>query len=447
MSVKQVSGLPILGNFLEYRKRKVEFLTELRDQHGDQVYFKLGKHKLLLITNPEDIYWIEAKNAKNYVKATNLRELVGDGILISDGEKWKKQRKLIQPTFNHSSLLTMVDGMNRHVSRYCDRVDSDLRTGKAPIEISASLKRLVFEIVGEALFGEDLGSEFDGLRVGMEYMNQFLTKRFNQIIPIPLSYPTPANLKFARIRSQMDRIIYKIIEQKSARIASGNPQSDIVTQMMLATDAETGKTMTREQMRDEAISLLLAGFETTGHLLPWILYLLSTHQDAQSRLREEIDSVVGSGTPTFDQTFELPFLKKVVDETLRLYPPLWAWTKKAVGTDQLRGTPIEAGSIIYLSPLLTHRHPKLWEKPDAFVPDRWTDELREKNKNAFFPFGMGPRSCVGKHFAMTEIQLVVIQLIQRFQLSLHSSEKVIPLYQVTIGMEKPLKLVLERRKT
>jgi len=440
-----VRGLPLIGNLFTYRTNKINFLSQLRDQYGDQVTFLLGKHELILLTNPEDIHWLEMKNAKNYVKATNLRELVGDGILMSEGEKWRKQRRLIQPTFHQGTIVKMVDGMNARIATYLDRLESAVKNGDAAHEMNAGIKKMVFEIMGDAVFGSELGGEFDGLRESLGFINTFLTGRFHQLIPVPLNFPLPSHLRFHAAKAKIDQTVFAIIDQKQKEIDEGKDNHDLLTKIMQARDPESGEKMPRDQLRDEVVSMLLAGFETTGNVLPWAMYLLCKNQESQRALQNEIDEVLKSNTPNGEDTFQLPYLTNVIDETLRLYPAVWAWTKRSLDVDTLRGTPVKKGAIFFVSPYLIHRNPKLWNKPDDFDPARWTTELKEKNKLAYFPFGMGPRTCVGKHFALMEIKLILIQLLQRFDLSLDPASSVEPDFQITLGMKEPLKLRLKRR--
>ena len=445
-SIRRTSGLPVFGNLVAYRRNKVGFLSRLRDREGDVSAFRLGKYDLILITHPEDIHWVESKNAKNYVKATNLRELVGDGILMSEGEKWRKQRRLIQPTFHQGTILKMVETMNRRIAQHVDAISGEWkRSADGSVELGFGFKKLAFEIVGEALFGSELGSRFAGLRSSMEYINLFLTRRFGQMLPVPMGLPLPSHLRFRRAKRTIDEAVFEILRMKKAAVDAGHPHDDLITKIMIARDPETGETMPMDQLRDEATSMLLAGFETTGHLLPWIFHLLSTHPDVQRDLQREIESVLQGQAPSGEELFRMPILNDVVDETLRLYPPVWAWTKRALGSDTIRGHAIEPGSILYVSPYVVHRHPQWWDRPDEFVPSRWTPELRDRNRHAFFPFGMGPRTCVGKHFALMEVKLILIRFFQKFSVEPAKGFKVTPDFQITLGMKKPLRLQLKER--
>ncbi len=442
MNPVSAPGLPWIGNLHQYRFDKIGFLKNLRERHGDLVQFRLGPHALILVTHPEDVHRVEMKNARNYVKASNFRAVVGDGIFMSEGEKWKKQRRLIAPTFHHGNLLKMVDDMNRKIGM---ALEAFRAVDHLPVELSESMKRLAFDIVCEALFGSRPADDFTALRQAMVYINRYLTGRFGALLPVPMSFPTPSNIRFHRALSTIDRTVWDLIGQKSSESASGTPGEDLLTKMMLARDPATGEGMDSSQLRDEAVSMMLAGFETTGHLIPWILHELAVHPAHQERLVTEIDRRVGQRIPGAEEAMDMPFLDAVVDEALRLHPPVWAWTKRAIEEDEINGRRIRPGSILYLSPYLTHRHPRFWERPDEFDPDRWTPELREKNKLAFFPFGMGPRTCVGRHFALLEVKLILIRVLQAWKLGPAPGHRTESDYQITLGMKRPLVLRLVRR--
>jgi cytochrome P450 len=442
MSIPSVPGLPVLGNLHEYRLDKIGFLSRLRNAHPDPVRFRLGRHTLILITRPEDIHWVEMKNARNYVKATNFRSLVGDGILMSEGEKWKKQRRLIAPTFHPGSLTRMVEAMNGRIIPFFNTVREG---GGRPIDLCETMKRLAFQIVGDALFGSELGHGFEELRESMIAVNRILTRRFSALLPLPDSFPTPSNLRFKSALTRIDRIVHDLIDKKALAIRNGTPGEDLLTKMMLARDPDTGQGMDPVQLRDEALSMLLAGFETTGHLLPWIFHELSREPRLQEELSREIDQRIGERIPDLETASSMPLLGAIIDETLRLYPPVWAWTKRALEDDEIRGHRLRSGAILYLSPYLTHRDPLLWKDPDSFRPDRWTPELREKMKTAFFPFGMGPRTCVGRHFALLEIKLILIHAFREWRVERHTPAETREDFQITLGMKTPLLLRFRRR--
>jgi cytochrome P450 len=447
LPIPKAPGLPGIGNALEYRRRKIHFLCSLRDDGNSLTAFRLGRHPIVLLKRPEDVIHVELKNAKNYAKATMLRDLVGDGILMSEGEKWRKQRRLIQPRFHPGSVALLEGIMNRRISDFLKSLDSATGGGPAVIDLGTALKKLVFGIILETLFGEVDEGGFEELSEPMEAVNFFLTFRFNELLPLPLHLPFPRYLQFRKSKRRIDEVIHRYIGRKQEEVARGKPGQDLLTQMILARDSDTGAGMDPVQLRDEAVSILLAGFETTGNLLSWLIFTLARSPETLERLRGEIDSrVKGEEIPGAELVLGLPFLSAVFDETLRLHPPVWAWTKRALGADVVGGYEIERGQILFLSPYLIHRDPGLWKDPDVFDPGRWNAGMRESLKGAFFPFGIGPRTCVGRHFAILEAKLILVHFLRRFEFQLQEENQGKPDFKITLGLSSPLRVLIEKRR-
>jgi len=242
-------------------------------------------------------------------------------------------------------------------------------------------------------------------------------------------------------------VIHRYIDRKRKAILGQNPGTDLLTQMVLSRDPDSGVAMDDLQIRDETVSILLAGFETTGNLLSWILVNLSREPAALLRVREEIDSSIGRRIPDANDVLGLAYFAKVVDETLRLQPSVWAWTKRAVGDDVLGNVKISKGQILFLSPYLVHRDPGIWDEPSRFNPDRWTEETKEKTKGAYFPFGMGPRTCVGKHFAVLEAKLILVRFLQHFEFQIGKELLPEPDFQITLGFKRPLWAAIRARRS
>jgi cytochrome P450 len=335
--------------------------------------------------------------------------------------------------------------MIRRIDAFLRELDSKVIDGEYVCDLGIRLKKLVFEIILESLFGEVAGRDFEELLKPMEFVNSFLTYRFNEWVPLSLKLPFPKYLRFQSARRAIDRVIQRYVDRKRQEIELGYPGSDLLTQMILSKDPETGSGMDSIQIRDEAVSILLAGFETTGNLLSWMIGNLGTHPAALERLQVEIDSCSGNHALRAETVLSLPHLSSVVEETLRLNPPVWAWTKRALEKDVLGDFEIKKGQILFLSPYLVHRDPSLWKDPNRFDPDRWTPELREATKGAYFPFGMGPRTCVGKHFALLEAKLILTHFLSRFDYRLLGSDPLKPEFKITLGLASPLKVALQRR--
>jgi len=442
------TGIPIFGNFFQYRRDRLAFLEGLQKEFGDLATFKMGSTTVILATHPDDVQWILQKNAKNYLKATNLGIILGKGILTSEHELWRKQRKLIQPLFHQHHIFSLIPLMNQKIQETLDGLEKKI-AHEPSVMISNTMMRLAYEVVGEALFGSNLTAHFDRLHRSMDYLNLFITKKLYQMVPVPLGFPLPSHLKFKRMKEDLDQLFYQLIEEKRSEIASGVVKKDLVTLLIQAKDEESTEGMDREQIRDEAVTLLLAGHETTGHTLTWILYFLSRYPEVQAKMRAEVDAILGKRLPTPDELFELPYLSQVIDETLRIFPPVWAFTRKSVEADEIRGKAIPPGSILFLCPYLTQRHADFWKSPAEFNPDHFEGGIPEKNKNAYFPFGMGPRQCIGKHFALMEVRMVLSQFLQRFEVvpDPQRSGDATPNPQVTMGIADGLSVVLKHRST
>ena len=421
-----------------YRRDRLRFLSELRNHVGDFAPFKLGPKQLYLVSHPDDILWVQTKNAKNYHKATNLGLVLGRGVLTSEGEFWRRHRKLIQPLFHQQHIYSLIPLMNEKIRLCLDGVHDT-------VKISAVVMKLAYEVVAESLFGTSLNAHFDELHLVMNYLNEFLTQKLHQIIPIPLSFPLPSHLKFVRMKNRLNEIMDQLIEEKKELIKNGKAGKDILSLLISARDDETGEGIDAQQIRDEAITLLLAGHETTGHTLTWIIYVLATQPDIQKKVQAEVDQVLAGQAPGVDHLPRLTYLSQVIDETLRLYPSVWAWTRKSLETDQVHGSTLSPGSILLISPYITHRHPDFWERPNEFNPERFKEPLNEKQKGAYFPFGLGPRQCIGKYFALMEIKLAISQLVQRFSMEATEKAPAILDPRVTMGIKGGLKVNLTPR--
>lgn len=442
--IPESTGIPIFGNFLEYRRNRLRFLGGLQHSLGDLAIFKMGKTKVILATHPDDVQWILQKNAKNYLKATNLSIVLGKGILTSEHDLWRRQRKLIQPLFHQGHIFSLIPLMNQKVEASLKTLEKHAIDGTS-VRVSDTVMRLAYEIVGEALFGAALDQHFDRLHRTINYLNLFLTKRLYQMVKLPLNYPLPSHLKFKRMKADLDQVIYGLIDEKKNEIDSGNAKKDLVSLLIQAKDEDSGEIMDAEQIRDEALTLLLAGHETTGHTLAWIFYFLAKYPDVQKKLIEEMDRVLQGRSPNSDDLFELNYMSQVIDETLRVFPPVWAWTRKSVEADALRGHAVPAGSILFLCPYLTHRHPDFWSKPEEFNPDHFLESAPEKNKGAYFPFGLGPRQCIGKHFALMEVRIVLSIFLQKFEILPDLNLNAVPHPQVTMGITNGLSVKLKHR--
>ncbi len=401
-----IKGRPFLGVLAAFRKNPPEFLLNVARPRGELVHMRLGPQETYVISNPAWIKDILVTHQSNFMKSRVLERakvLLGEGLLTSEGQHHTRQRRLVQPAFHRDRLIGYGSAMVECAVDCRDR----WRTG-ATLDIAREMTRLTLAIVARTLFSADVSSEADQIGVALtEVLGLF------EWVQIPFSewlekLPLPSVRRFERARALLDKIIYGIIAD---RRASGHDAGDLLSMLLLAQDE--GSRMSDKQVRDEALTLFLAGHETTANALTWTWYLLSQNPEAERNFHAEID------LPTFDDLPQLKYVEMVFAESMRLYPPAWAIGRRNLETYQIDGYSIPPRSIILMSPYVVHRDPRWFPNPEIFDPDRWLPEaVAARPKFSYFPFGGGARVCIGERFAWMEGVLLLATLAQRWRLSL-----------------------------
>ena len=436
-------GLPVLGSALQMGRRNIlSNYLELQRQYGDIIFVKLGPLNGYILCSPEYVHHVLVKNQKNYIKGIGydgLRLLIGQGVLTSEGEVWRQQRRLMQPPFTPTAITQFADMMIEITQRLLDRWQPYAEQGQELV-MDAEMLHLTMSIIGRAMFSIDLGEESTEVGAAFEGAFGFIPSRGG--LALPLSLPLPAHRRF---QDNLE-VINHFIE---ARIAAGrrNPaQNDLLSMLLRARDEETGQALSATDLRDEAVTLFFAGFETTARSLTWGWYLLAKHPEVQARLAAEADRVLQGRAPTIDDLFQLNYTRQVVDETLRLYPPTALLARQNVEADEIGGYPIPAGSMIILAPYLVQRYPGLWPDPERFDPERFTPQAAEaRPKTAYIPFASGPRVCLGNNFALLEMVYAMSMAAGRYRLEMAEDEE-IPFELVgTMRPTKPLRVKVQRR--
>jgi cytochrome P450 len=390
-----------LGKFFEYTLK-----------FGDVVRYR-GLWITHQITNPEHILQILQANAARYRKGRDykiLRLSLGQGLLTSEGNLWQRQRRMTQPMFQSREVASSLAVMTEAAQAMCERW-RQLRTGPHGFDIVPELMRLTLTIAGRAMFSFDLEAETQAMQEVLQVGREFSVDRAWSIVRLPHWVPTPRNRRHQSSLAKFRSIVDRILQQR--RTAPDTPH-DLLWQLMSARD-ENGAAMPAAQVRDEVATLLTAGHETTTLALAWALFLLAQHPSALERVQREI-AFLERRPPGYEDLSRLKYTRSVVDETMRLYPPVWVISRTAVADDMVGGFRVPAGSEILIFPYITHRHPGWWPEPDRFLPERFAAEnSRNRVRGAYLPFGAGPRTCVGLNFAMTEILVVLAILLQRFR--------------------------------
>ncbi|HEX6777123.1 MAG TPA: cytochrome P450, partial [Ktedonobacterales bacterium] len=385
-----------------------------------------------LLSHPKSIKYVLQEHARNYNKDlityTMFQPFLGHGLLTNDGPSWLQQRRLIQPAFHRRRLLTYGPLMTEATVAMLKQWQASYE-GEGPLHMEEEMMRLTLRIVGQALFGLDLASETSTIGAAVTtVLAQFGEYVFHPFPP--LSVPTPRNRRMQRAIHVLDRLVYRLIAERRSRETE---REDVLALLLAAQDEETGQGMTDRQVRDEVMTLLMAGHETTANTLTWTWYLLGSHPEVERRLQAELEEVLGGRVPTVADLEALKYTRMILEEVLRLYPAAPLLSRKAIAADELQGYPIAANSMIMISPYAMHRHPAFWDEPERFDPERFTPE-RAAARPAFtyFPFGGGPRVCIGNHFAMMEAQLILATVAQRYQLRLLPGHPVEPQVVVTL---------------
>jgi cytochrome P450 len=408
-----------LGLARRFRRQPLTFLPELARNFGDLVGFRMGPFRTYFAFHPDLIHEVLAGQAKCFRRwawqTSVLRQWDGDGLVLSEGDFWRRQRRLVQPAFQPRRFAAYGVAMVAATRRLRDCWEQ--QAGKS-VEIVQTMTGLTLEIIAKVLFGVDVSQEVRDLGQAVAILSDTAMHEMSTPVRLPDWLPLPGKRRKRWAMRYLDETIRRII---CARRVSGEDKGDLLSMLLLAADEEgDGKGMTDEQARDEAMVLFLAGHDTTAAALAWVGYLLARHPEVQQRLADEVHTVLGDRDPTADDVARLPYTVAVIKETLRLYPPAWIWfAREAIHAVELGGYTIPRGGIVYVTPWVTQRDPRWFPEPERFDPDRFTPGCTGQLPScAYFPFGAGPRICVGNAFAMTEMVLVIACLSQRFHLSL-----------------------------
>jgi cytochrome P450 len=390
------------------RRDPLGFLLQCVRDYGDVVHVRFPPWSMVLLANPRDVRHVLQDNHKNYWKGNlfgKLKRVAGEGLVFSDGDLWRRQRQLAQPAFHRQRIAALADMMTATTAELLARWDAPGATTR-PLDVAAEMSHLTLAIVTRALFGTDLGEDEDdfcrAVTGGMTYANHLM----NHLFTPPLFVPTRANLRGRRAIAGIDRVVWKVVER---RRREGGDRGDLLTMLLGAMDDR--------QLRDEVVTFMVAGHETTAMSLAWTWHLLSGHPAVERRLHAELETVLGSRPPTLDDLPALAYCRMILDEAMRLYPPAWATARESYHDDVIGGFHVPARTAVTVSPYVTHRLPELWEHPEGFDPERFSPERSAGRPDyAYFPFGGGPRGCIGRQFALMEGHLVLATIAQRYRL-------------------------------
>jgi cytochrome P450 len=416
----------------EFLRNPFEFTLKQSQKMGDFYMMPFLHRKIFVTTNHEVVAHVLQKNQKNYRKSPAYRQLrlaIGTGLVTSEGEFWRSQRRLVQPAFYKTQLEDLFVGMGIVTGKYLAELKAKTALGK-PLDMAKEMMEATARIVLKTLFStEDTADINEMYRVMMDAQD-YLVYRTVKPYMIPFTYINGMHRKFKRDIAWFDRYIYDLIEK---RRNDPNPPNDLLTMLLTSKDEETGQAMSDRALRDEAVTLFAAGHETSATALSWALWLLSQHPGVVQQLRSEIDAQIGDRMPGFEDLRKLTYTMQVIQEVMRLYPPGFAIGRQPMAEDEVLGVKIPTNGIVFISIAAMHRDPRYWERPHDFYPEHFNPEAdKMRPKMAYLPFGAGPRMCIGNHFALMEMQLLLAVLVREFDFELVEGHPVEPEPLITL---------------
>ena len=403
---------------------------------------RFGPRRGLLLYHPDAIEEVLVTRNRDFIKSPGVRllsRLLGKGLLLSEGTTWLRQRRLMQPAFHRQRVAVYGEVMTSlTVRRLADWRDGDV------LDAHAEMMALTQAIVAKTLFDADVSDESYAIAEASNVLGEDFGKRLGSLLQLlPDWVPTPANLRRGRAIRRLDEVVYRMI---AARRLRREDRGDLLTMLLNAQDADDGSRMTARQVRDEVMTLFLAGHETTAMALSWTWYLLSRHPEVDARLADELRSVLGGRLPSVADLPKLTYTEMIVNESMRLYPPAYGIAREAVNPSEVAGYPIAPGLIVIMPTWVVQRDGRWFDEPEVFRPERWADGLASRlPRFAYFPFGGGPRQCIGNAFALMEAALILAAIAQRFRLTLEPGQRVTPTPYVTLRPEPGLRMRLARR--
>jgi cytochrome P450 len=432
----------------------IEFLRRIREDQlsvlipelfgRNMTYARLLFLDSFLIIKPEYIEQVLLTNCVNYSKSQFLRHLLGpllgNGLLISEGEFWRRQRRIAAPAFHSRRIADFIATMGSCSEAALAR----WRTMTQPFDIAAEMMALTLNIISRTMFSRHVSGDVEAVR---RLMDIVVTLRLNllDLLGFPEWLPRRQPKAYRRAIAEFEALVSRFFAE---RRADGIDRGDLLSMLLTARDPETGEGMSDKQLRDEILTIFLAGHETTANALSWCWYLLAQHPEAEARLHDELDRVLGARMPNFADLAELKWTRMVIEEAMRLYPPVHTTARTAIGEDRIGGVRVPPGALISISPYVTHRNPNLWPEPDRFDPERFRPAAAaQRHRFAYLPFGGGPRICIGNSFALAEGQVVVAAIAQRYRVRLAPGHMVKPIGLLTLRPKGGIWVTLEPRET
>ena len=436
----------LFGSAYLLKGRSLEVIKMLSAKYGDIVSLTFPMNKVALVTNPQYAKYVLLDNNKNYRKSLAydvLKAVLGNGLLTSEGDFWKKQRRLIQPAFHKRKLEELTDMMVEQAQHWVDKFDQHADTGNAT-DLAPELTALTLNVISKAIFSNGVEEKAEMVGEQISLLNQYAIDKVNDPFRLPAFIPTPFNIKERRSMKQLNDVIEDIISTRRKE----ESKDDLLSMLIDMRDEDTGEAMDNKQLRDEVMTIFIAGNETSSNALAWMLYLLSQNPEAEAKMVAEIDAKLDAGVElTYNNVLEFQYVRQVIDESLRIYPPAWSVGRRNYEEDEIGGYRIQKNTNVLIPIMYFHTSEKFWDEPAKFKPERFAPELRNKiDRFVYFPFGGGPRFCIGNNFALLEMQIILILFYRNFRFRL--KEGFVPEAEplITLRPKTGMWMEIERRK-
>jgi cytochrome P450 len=436
----------LFGSGYLLRDDTIGTIRKFISKYGDIFSLSLPLSKVVVVSNPEYARYVLLDNNKNYRKSLAydiLKMLLGNGLLTSEGDFWKKQRKLIQPAFHKRKLESMTGMMIERAEHWVEKLTKYADSGEY-IDIAPEMTALTLDVISKAIFSSGVEEKAELVGRQITLLNEYAIEKLNQPFRLPALFPTPFNIRERKAIDILDTVIYEIIDK---RRKEGVSKDDLLSMLIDARDEETGEAMNNKQLRDEVMTIFIAGNETSSNALAWTLYLLSQNPEAEKKMVAEIDEKLNSGLQlNFSNIHEFHYVKMVIEESMRIYPPAWSVGRRNIEDDEIGGYKIAKNTNVLVPIMFFHHSEKYWEEPEKFIPERFSPEKRNQiDRYVYFPFGGGPRLCIGNNFAMMEMQIILIQFYRNFHFSLKEGFEPEPDPLITLRPKNGVLVKVEKR--
>jgi cytochrome P450 len=434
-------GAPLLGDLLAFRRNPVGYLLRIANEYPSEIVrFRQGPREVYLVKHPDLVKEVLVTRQHDFSKSRALqwaKLFLGEGLLTSEGDFHTRQRRLAQPAFHRQR----IGGYGADMVRRAAAAREGWRAGEV-LDVDGEMMRLTLAVVSSTLFGIDVATQADDVREDLAVIISLFPRFSLPFFGLIQRLPLPSNARFDRAVGRLDALVNGLI---AARRRDQVDRGDLLSMLLLAQDEEgDGGGMSDRQLRDEVMTLLLAGHETTSNALTWTWYLLSQHAEVEGRWRDELRTVLDGRLPSFEDLPALPYTEKVLAESMRLFPPAWGVGRRALRDVELGGFVVPTGTVVALAPYVVHRDARFWPEPDVFDPERFTPEAKAaRPRFAYFPFGGGARSCIGEPFAWMEGVLLLATLGQRWRLRLAPGHRVEPQALITLRPRYGMRMIPE----